>query len=56
MIHDDDGDVTVVMLKCTEFQRQTRPFARFDIQLHHLYEVFHFLPQRIPRILHEGDT
>jgi hypothetical protein len=48
MIHDDDGDVTVVVLKCTEFQRQTRPFARSDIQLHRLYEVFHLFTSSHP--------
>jgi hypothetical protein len=56
MIHDDNGDVTVAVLKCTEFQRQTRPFSRSDIQLHCLYEVLRLLPHRMPRILHEGDT
>ena len=49
MIHDDDGDVTVVVLKCTEFQRQTRPFARPDIQSHRLYvEVFHLFTSSHP--------
>ena len=48
MIHDDDGNVTVVVLKCAEFQRQTRTFPRSDIQSHRSYEVFQLFTSSHP--------
>ena len=59
MIHDDQSNVTVVVLKCTEFQMQTRPVARSDLQLHRLYEVVHLFtsshPENSMEAIRSGD-